>query len=87
MLRDSGKVPTSYGFSYISVSSTDVLGNTRAQFGTWDIGAYEYLEEAALTGGDVVQEILIDEARTQGGISVFSGGIFQKRDDNQPTPN
>ena len=86
VLRDSGKVPTSYGLSYISVSSTDVLGNTRAQFGTWDIGAYEYLEEAALTGGDVVQEILIDEARTQGGISVFSGGIFQKRDDNQPTP-
>ena len=56
VLRDSGKVPTSYGFSYISVPSTDVLGNTRAQFGTWDIGAYEHLEEVALTGGDVVHK-------------------------------
>ena len=86
VLRGSGKVPTSYGLSYLSEATTDVLGNPRVQFGTWDIGAYEYLEEAALTGGDVIQEILIDEARSQGGISVFSGGIFQKRDDNQPTP-
>ena len=86
-LRDSGKVPTSYGLSYLSDASQDVLGNTRAQFGTWDIGAYEYLEEAALTGDDVIQEISVDDTRTQGGVTVCNGGKFFAHSNNKQPNN
>jgi hypothetical protein len=90
VLKDAGKVPAAYGLSYISVASEDVLGNSRPQYTAWDIGAHELLEpvgEAALTGSDVIHEIITAKDRKQGGICVNSGGItFSKRGNDIQIP-
>lgn len=85
VLIDAGKTPTSTGLSHISVSDADILGYSRAQFASYDIGAFEFLEDEAIVystngGPDVINEIIVANPMLQGGISIFSGPLnFEKK--------
>ena len=73
---------TSAGMFYPNTyMGTDTIPFTSSGGGGGGGGEEEASDEAALTGNDVLHEIITANLRTQAGITVHSGGInFKKRD-------
>ena len=73
--------PRSFGTGTGMFYPNTYMGNDTIPFTSAATDEEETTDETAITGDDVIHEIVTDNRRTQAGITVHSGGInFKKRD-------